>query len=130
MIENVSFIYDHNPGHTVLGYRIVTLGLFTAHGFYPLDFTYSFSSKRHPESCPENTGDPKKSSGKRSFEAKHYTKSDPALIMLHLFMFFMLSVFLDKIAVTSGYQYFFRTLPLALNYHVTSAEPVWVVVIL
>lgn len=82
MMENVSFIHDHNLGHAVLGYCIVTLGLFTAHGFYPLDFAYCFGNKRHPKSCPEKIGDPRKSSGKRSFEAKHYTKLDLAIMMI------------------------------------------------
>ena len=81
-IENVSFIYDHNLGRSVLGFCIVTLGLFTAHGFYPLDFAYCFSKKRHPKSPAENIGDPRKSSGKRSFEAKHYTKLELALMMI------------------------------------------------
>lgn len=29
-IENVSFLFDHNLGRSVLGFCIVTLGLFTA----------------------------------------------------------------------------------------------------
>jgi hypothetical protein len=82
MLENVSFIHDHNLGHSVLGYCIVTLGLFTANGFYPLDFAYCFGSKRHPKSRPEKIGDPRKSSGKRSFEAKHYNKLELALMMI------------------------------------------------
>jgi hypothetical protein len=28
-IENVSFIYDHNLGRSILGFSIVTIGLFT-----------------------------------------------------------------------------------------------------
>jgi len=32
-IENVSYIYDHNIGRSVLGFCVVILGLFTAHGF-------------------------------------------------------------------------------------------------
>jgi hypothetical protein len=35
-IENVSFFWDHNLGRLLLGYCIVTLGLFTGQGFYPL----------------------------------------------------------------------------------------------
>ena len=81
-IENVSFIYDHNLGRSVLGFCIVTLGLFTTHGFYPLDFAYCFSKKRHPKSPAENIGDSRKSSGLRSFEAKHYTKLQLALMMI------------------------------------------------
>jgi hypothetical protein len=54
-IENVSFIHDHNLGRSLLGYCIVTLGLFTAQGFYPLDFAYCFGKKRHSKS-PEIYG--------------------------------------------------------------------------
>jgi hypothetical protein len=81
-IENVSYIFDHNLGRSVLGFCIVTLGLFTAHGFYPLDFAYRFSQKRNNKSPEENIGDPRKSSGQRSFEAKHYTKLELALMMI------------------------------------------------
>jgi len=81
-IENVSFIHDHNLGRSVLGYCIVTLGLFTAQGFYPLDFAYCFGKKRHSKSPEENIGDPRKSSGQRSFEAKHYTKLQLSLMMI------------------------------------------------
>jgi hypothetical protein len=80
-IENVSYIYDHNIGRGVLGFCTVILGLFTSHGFYPLDFAYCFGQKRNSKS-PENIGDPRKSSGRRSFEAKHYTKLELALIMI------------------------------------------------
>jgi hypothetical protein len=80
-IENVSYIFDHNLGRSVLGFCIVTVGLFTAHGLYPLDFAYCFGQKRNKKS-PENIGDPRKSSGQRSFEAKHYTKLELALMMI------------------------------------------------
>jgi hypothetical protein len=33
-IDNVSFIYDHNSGGGILGFSIVTLGLFTGEPFY------------------------------------------------------------------------------------------------
>lgn len=81
-IENVSFIFDHNLGRSVLGFCIVTLGLFTANGFYPIDFAYRFGKKRHPKSPEENIGDPRSITGQRSFEAKHYTKLELALIMI------------------------------------------------
>jgi len=81
-IENVSYIFDHNLGHSVLGFSIVILGLFTAHGFYPLDFAYCFGKKRNNKSPEENIGDSRKSSGQRSFEAKHYTKLELALMMI------------------------------------------------
>jgi len=80
-IENVSYLFDHNLGRSVLGFCIVTLGLFTAHGFYPLDFAYCFGQKRNKKS-PENIGDSRKSSGQRSFEAEHYTKLELALMMI------------------------------------------------
>ena len=81
-IENVSFIFDHNLGRSVLGFCIVTLGLFTANGFYPIDFAYRFGKKRHPKSPEENIGDPRSITGQRSFEAKHYTKLELALMMI------------------------------------------------
>ena len=37
-MENVSFIHDHNLGRSVLGFCVVTLGLFTGKNFYPVDF--------------------------------------------------------------------------------------------
>ena len=81
-IENVSYIYDHNIGRSVLGFCVVILGLFTAHGFYPLDFAYCFGQTRNNKSPEENIGDPRTSSGRRSFEAKHYTKLELALMMI------------------------------------------------
>jgi hypothetical protein len=76
-IENVSFIYDHTLGRSVLGFCIVTLGLFTGENFYPLDFSYWFSKKRHPESPEERIGDPRSISGQMSYDAKYLNK--PAL---------------------------------------------------
>ena len=55
MIENVSYIYDHNIGRSVLGFCIVTLGLMTGCGSI---------------------------SGQRSYEAKHYTKLELAIMMI------------------------------------------------
>ena len=81
-IENVSYIYDHNIGRSVLGFCVVILGLFTAHGFYPLDFAYCFGQKRNNKSPEENIGDPRTSSGRRSFEAKHFTKLELSLMMV------------------------------------------------
>ena len=80
-IENVSYIFDHNLGRSVLGFCIVTLGLFTAQGFYPFDFAYFMSKKRHLKT-PINIGDPRKISGKRSFEAYHHSKLQLALMMI------------------------------------------------
>lgn len=40
LMENVSYIYDHSIGRSVLGFCIVSLGFFTASGYYPLDFSY------------------------------------------------------------------------------------------
>jgi hypothetical protein len=82
MIDNVSFIYDHNLSRTVLGYCIVALGLFTPKGFYPLDFAFCFGKKRHPKSPKEKLGDPRSVSGKMSYEAKHFTKLELALQMI------------------------------------------------
>lgn len=81
-IENVSFVRDHSLGRSVLGFCLVTLGLFTGSGFYPIDFSYWFSKKRHPKSPDENIGDPRSISGLMSYEAKRYSKIDLALEMI------------------------------------------------
>ena len=82
-IENVSFIYDHSLGRSVLGFSIVTLGIFTGQNFYPLDFAYRFGKKRHPKSPEEKIGDPRSISGRMSHEAKHQGKVQLALQMIH-----------------------------------------------
>ena len=82
MIENVSYIYDHNLGRTVLGFCIVALGLFTPKGFYPLDSAFCFGKKRNPKSSDEKVGDPRSISGLMSYEAKHCTKLELALKMI------------------------------------------------
>lgn len=81
-IENVSYVFDHNIGHSVLGFCTVTLGLFTGQGFYPLDFAYRFGKTRHPKSPEEKIGDPRSISGQRSYEAKHCTKLELAQRMI------------------------------------------------
>lgn len=81
-IQNVSFIYDHNLGRSVLGFCVVTLGLFTGQNFYPVDFAYRFGKKRHPNSPDEKIGDPRSISGQRSYEAKHKTKLELSLKMI------------------------------------------------
>ena len=81
-IENASFIFDHNLGRSILGFCIVTLGLFTGKGFYPIDFAYRFGKKRHPKSPGEKIGDPRSISGQRSYEAKNQNKLELALMMI------------------------------------------------
>lgn len=81
-MENVSFIYDHSVGRTLLGYCIVSLGLFTGENFYPLDFAYRFGKKRHPKSPEEKIGDPRSISGQMSHEAKHQGKGPLAVKMI------------------------------------------------
>jgi hypothetical protein len=68
-IENVSYVYDHNEGKSVLGYCMVVVGLFTSGGFFPLDFGFSASDKKHKRGC-EYRGDKRSSSGQMSDEAK------------------------------------------------------------
>jgi len=65
-----------------LGFCVVTLGLFTGQGFYPVDFACWFSKKRHPKSPEENIGNPRAISGQRSYEAEHYTKLELALMLV------------------------------------------------
>jgi len=82
MIENVSYIFDHNLGRSVLGFCIVTIGLLTGNGFYPIDFAYRFGKKRNAKSPEEKIGCPRSVSGKRSYEAKHYSKLELAVMMI------------------------------------------------
>jgi hypothetical protein len=82
LIENVSYIYDHSIGRSILGFCIVSLGLFTASGYYPLDFSYWVSNRRHKKSPVVETGDPRSISGQMSHEALNYTKLDLALRMI------------------------------------------------
>lgn len=81
-IENVSYIYDHNAGRTIMGFCIVALGLFTKTGFYPLDLAYCFGKKRPSKSPAEKIGNPCCISGLMSYEAKHCTKLDLSLRMI------------------------------------------------
>ena len=80
-IENVTYIFDHNLGRSVLGFCIVTLGLFTGNAFYSLDYAYCFTKRKNAKT-PEKIGDPRSSSGIRSYEAKHCTKLELALSMI------------------------------------------------
>ena len=80
-IENLSYVFDHNLGCSVLGFCIVTLGILTGNGFYMVDFAYRFGKKRN-EASPEKIGDPRSISGQRSYEAKHHTKLGLALMMI------------------------------------------------
>ena len=98
-IENISYVYDHNQDKYLLGYCIVALGLLTPKGFLNLDFAYRFGKKRHRKSPEENIGDPRSSSGKRSYEAKHFTKLELALMMLKNAV---------KCGFTAGYALFDR----------------------
>ena len=82
LMQNVSFIYDHSLGRSVLGYCVVTLALFTGNGFYPIDFSYWFSKTCHPKSPDKNIGDPRSVSGQMSYEASCYSKPQLAIRML------------------------------------------------
>lgn len=81
-MENVSFIYDHSIGRSILGYCVVSLGLFTGNGYYPLDFSYWISNRRHDKSPVANHNDCRSISGQMSHEAMHYTKLELALRMI------------------------------------------------
>jgi len=81
-MENVSYIYDHSIGRSVLGFCIVSLGFFTGSGYYPLDFSYWVSNKRNERSPIADRGDSRSISGQMSFEALNYTKLDLALRMI------------------------------------------------
>jgi hypothetical protein len=81
-MQNLSFIYDHSRGRSVLGYCLVQLGLLSSNGYYPLDFSFWFSSSRHPK-CPAPViGDVRSISGQRSFEAANHSKLELALQLI------------------------------------------------
>ena len=82
LMENVSYIYDHSLGRSILGFCIVSLGLFTGSGYYPLDFSYWVSNRRHEKSRIVTNDNPRSISGQMSHEALHYTKLDLALRMI------------------------------------------------
>jgi len=82
LMENVSYIYNHSIGRSVLGFCIVNLGLFTANGYYPLDFSYWVSNRRHTKSPIADHYDCRSISGQMSYEARHYTKLELALRMI------------------------------------------------
>ena len=82
LMENVSYIYDHSKGRSILGFCIVSLGLFTGSGYYPLDFSYWVSKRRHQKSPIVDPGDSRSISGQMSHEALHYTKLELALRMI------------------------------------------------
>jgi len=42
-MENLSLVYDHTQGKTVVGYEVLTLGLLTPRNFWPVDFDFRFS---------------------------------------------------------------------------------------
>jgi hypothetical protein len=81
-MENVSYIYDHSKGRSILGFCLVSLGLFTGSGYYPLDFSYWVSKRRHQKSPMVDPGDCRSVSGQMSHEALNYTKLDLALRMI------------------------------------------------
>ncbi len=81
-IEDVSFIYDHKLGRSVLGFSIVTLDLFTGQNFYPVDLAYRFGKRHHPKSPEEKIGDPRNISGHMSYEIKHQGKVALSLQMI------------------------------------------------
>jgi hypothetical protein len=45
-IEEVSYVYDHCRGRSVLGYELLTLLMVNSQGYYPLDFEYHVSNKK------------------------------------------------------------------------------------
>jgi len=74
MIENVSYIYDHSVGKSVLGHCITVLGAFTDHGTYILDYAYRFSNKHHRRSVQTTDVKNNTAAGKRITEARKYSK--------------------------------------------------------
>jgi hypothetical protein len=81
-IENVSYVYDHSVGRSVLGFCVVSLGLFTGSSYYPLDYSYWISKKRHQKSPDIKIGDCRSISGQMSYEASCFTKLELALRMI------------------------------------------------
>jgi hypothetical protein len=79
-IENVSYVYDHNAGRSVLGYCMVVIGLFTSGGFFPLDFGFSVSDRKHKRGC-EYKGDKRSAAGRMNAEA-NMTKLELVELMI------------------------------------------------
>ena len=81
-MEHVSFVYDHSQKKTVNGYELVTLGLISPTNFYPLDFSYRFSSRRYEEATDTTVLKPTGAVAKRIGEAQNLTKPELAVKML------------------------------------------------
>ena len=81
-MEHVSFVYDPSQKKTVNGYELVTLGLITPTNFYPLDFSYRFSTKRHQEAKDATVLKPTGGLAKRIREAQSLSKPELAVKML------------------------------------------------
>ncbi len=80
-IEEVSYVYDHCRGRTVLGYELSTLLLVNPRGYYPLDFGYLFSKHRGKDHQAATVAHPHSSLDRRRQEAL-INKLDCSLRML------------------------------------------------
>jgi len=81
-MENLSLVYDHSQGKTVLGYEVLALGLLTPRNFWPVDFDFRFS-RIAPAGAEEAR--PVKARGetaRRLKAGKEFTKPALALNML------------------------------------------------
>jgi len=68
-IEEVSYVYDHSRGRSVLGYELLTLLLVNPQGYFPLDFEYHFSSKKGKAYQEATVAHPNSSLARRQREA-------------------------------------------------------------
>ena len=68
-IEEVSYVYDHSRGRSVLGYELLTLLLVNPQGYFPLDFEYHFSSKKGKAYQEATVAHPRSSLARRQREA-------------------------------------------------------------
>jgi len=80
-MEELSWVYDHSQGKTVLGYEVLTLGLVNPQGFYPLDFGYHFSKDKGKHYRPAQPTQARSSTARRLQEAR-ISKLDLSLKML------------------------------------------------
>jgi len=80
-IEEVSHVYDHCRGRSVLGYELLSLLLVNSQGYYPLDFEYHCSQKKGKDYRPATVAHPHSSLAQRRRQA-HRNKLDVSLQML------------------------------------------------
>jgi hypothetical protein len=57
-LENLTWVYDHSRGKSVIGYRLLTLAILTRGNLFPLDFGFHFSNHAPPGAGRVSPGTP------------------------------------------------------------------------